>query len=181
MSEGQARYRAIWTTLDGTLRGVSKGLKTLVRTLRWLRAFLVLAVLTVLASAVIAIAWPAGFPYFYAAASVFLVIPLIILLILVALPLQAKSIVRLIDIGYPENAKELAIRVVARKLHEQSIESEELLVETAFNESRKLLKRYRERAERVKQDLAEAEEAARAAQAAADRAARSASGDDHGS
>jgi Na+/phosphate symporter len=115
----------------------------------------------VLASAVVAIAWPAYWPYAYAAATVFLVIPLVILLALVALPLKAKSVVRLIDMGYPANTKEMAIRVAARKLHEQSIESEELLVQTALNESRKLLRKYRERAERLKQELEEAEREAK--------------------
>lgn len=161
--------RSLWRTVDSTLVSISKTAKRIVRVLRLLRAFMVLAVLVVLASAVVGIVWPDWFAYAYAAAVVFLIIPLFILLALVSLPLQAKSLVRLIDLGYPENAKELAIRAAARKMHEQSIESEELLVETAWNESKKMLKRYRERARRLREEeAARAAAAARAAQAAAE-------------
>lgn len=153
MSRDGPWFKALWHMVDGTLRGLSRSLKKFVRTLRILRFFLVVAVLTVLASAVVAIAWPVYGPYFYAAAQVFLAIPLLILLILVALPLRAKSVVRLIDLGYPDNAKELAIRVAARKLHDQSIESEELILETAWNESKKMLRKYRQRADRLKREL----------------------------
>lgn len=158
MGDGLGWLGTLWRSLDGTLRGLSTGLQKAVRTLRLLRAFLVIAVLVVLASAVVGIVEPAWLPYAYAAAVVFLVIPLGILLGLVSLPLRAKSLVRLIDMGYPANAKEMAIRVAARKLHEQSIETEELLLATAVNESKKLLRRYRQRAQRVREDL-EREEA----------------------
>lgn len=146
-------FKALWHMVDGTLRGLSKGLKRFVRTLRILRFFLIIAILTVLASAVVAIGWPQYWPYLYAASAVFLAIPLLILLVLVALPLRAKSVVRLIDLGYPDNAKELAIRVAARKLHDQSIESEAMILETAWNESKKMLRKYRARAERLKREL----------------------------
>jgi hypothetical protein len=145
--------RAFWRTVDSALRDVSDGLQKAVRTLRLLRAFLIVSVVVVVASAVVGIWRPDWLPYAYAAAVVFLVIPLIILLALVSLPLRAKSLVRLIDAGYPRMTRELAIRVAARKLHEQSIESEALLLETAIHESRKLLRRYRERARRVRDDF----------------------------
>ncbi len=84
---------------------------------------------------------------------VYLAVPLIGIFILLGLPLKAKSVLRLIDQGYPANAREFAIRAAARKLHEQSIETEELLVDTAINESKKALKKYRARAERLREQL----------------------------
>lgn len=143
--------RAFWRTIDATLRSISDTAQRVVRTLRILRAFLIVSVVVVIASAVVGIWRPDWLPYAYAAAVVFLVIPLIILLALVSLPLRAKSIVRLIDAGYPRATRELAIRVAARKLHNQSVESEALLLETAINESRKLLRRYRQRARHVRE------------------------------
>jgi hypothetical protein len=61
----------------------------------------------------------------------------------VGLPLKAHGVIRLIERGYPGNAREVAIRLAARKLRDESIETEELLVETALNEARKVLRRIR--------------------------------------
>lgn len=146
-------YKVLWHFVDDALRGLSKGLKRLVRTLRILRFILVLAVLTILADPVVYIVWPQYWQWVHIASTLFLAVPVIILLVLVALPLQAKSIVRLIDKGYPDNVKELGIRLAARKLHEQSIETEELLVDTAVNESRKMYRKYRRRAQKLKEEL----------------------------
>jgi hypothetical protein len=149
--------QALWSMVDARLRELSARLQRIVRLLRVLVAFLTLGVLLVLGSGVVGLLWPEWFFVAYAVAAVFLVIPLVALLAMATLPLRAKSVIRLIDKGYPENARELAIRVAARKLRDQSIETEELLVETAVNEGRKMLARARARA-------AEAE-AARAAAA----------------
>lgn len=138
--------QALWAMVDERLRDVSERLQRLVRTLRGVVAFLTVGVVLVLASAVVGIVWPRWFPIAYAVSTVFLVIPLVALLMLVYLPLRAKSVIRLIDEGYPSNARELAIRVAARKLRDQSIETEELLVETAVNEGRKLMERAKARA-----------------------------------
>jgi hypothetical protein len=138
--------QGIWAMADARLREASLKLQRLVRLLRALVAFLTLGVLLVLGSAVVGLLWPRWFPVAYALATVFLVIPLVALLVLAYLPLRARSIVRLIEKGYPANARELAIRVAARKLRDQSIETEELLVETALNEGRKVLERAKARA-----------------------------------
>lgn len=151
MSTGGLKgIRAAWRVVDDTLRSISEALQRFVRTLRGLRALLLFGLLVIIASAVVGIVWPQWFPYAYAAAVVFLILPLAVLLALVWLPLRAKSVVRLIDMGYPQNAKELVIRGVARKMNEESIESEELLFETVWNESRKTLRRYRQRMREAK-------------------------------
>mgnify|MGYP001618283241 CR=1 FL=1 len=134
----------LWAMVDAFLGNLSKKLQAVVRTLRIVRFFLVVGILAVLASAVVGLLWPRWFPVAYAIGTIFLVIPLIALTALVAAPLRARSVVRLIDQGYPGNAKELAIRAVARKLHDESIETEELLVDTALNEGRKLWRRMSE-------------------------------------
>jgi hypothetical protein len=136
----------LWAMVDGRLRDLSARLQRLVRLLRVLVAFLTVGVLLVLGSAVVGLFWPEWFFVAYAVATVFLVLPLAALLVLAMLPLRAKSVIRLIDKGYPANARELAIRVAARKLRDQSIETEELLVETAVNEGRKLVDRAKARA-----------------------------------
>ena len=138
--------QSLWAMVDGRLREASEKLQRVVRLLRVLVAFLTVGVLLVLGSAVVALFWPAWFPVAYAVAVLFLVIPLVALLALAMLPLRARSVIRLIDKGYPANARELAIRVAARKLRDQSIETEELLVETALNEGRKVLERAKAKA-----------------------------------
>ena len=140
-------YKAIWRAIDGQLLAFSLKLQRIVRTLRILNALLWFGIIVVLASAVVAVVWPEYLRFAFAAAVVFLVIPLLLVTILVGLPLKMRSLVRLIDKGYPENAKELAIRAFARKMRDESIETEELLIETAVNESKKVLRRYRNRAE----------------------------------
>ena len=136
--------RTMWAMVDERLYELSVKLQRIVRLIRVLVGFLTVGVVLVLASAVVGLVWPQWFPIAYAVATIFLVLPLVVLLVLAYLPLRARSVIRLIDKGYPANAKELAIRVVARKLHDESIETEELLVETAINEGRKVLRRIDE-------------------------------------
>ncbi|HEX2066064.1 MAG TPA: hypothetical protein VHI93_04545 [Candidatus Thermoplasmatota archaeon] len=138
-----AWYTALWAMVDERLREWSRRLQALVRLLRVARVLLVLAILSVLGSAVVGLLWPRWFPIAYAIAVLALVVPLVLCLVLVSLPLKARGVVRLIERGYPANTRELAIRVAAGKLHGQSIESEELLVETAINEARKVLRRLK--------------------------------------
>lgn len=145
--------QAIWAMVDERLREVSDRLQRLLRVLRAVVAFLVVGIVLVLASAVVGLLWPRWFPIAYAVAVIFLILPLVALLMLVYLPLRAKSVVRLIDKGYPGNARELAIRVAARKLRDQSIETEELLVETALNEGRKLMDRAKAKAAAAQDDV----------------------------
>jgi hypothetical protein len=147
-----AWLKALWAYVDERLANFAKSLRKVLRLLRLTQALLVIGILAVLASAVVGLVWPDYFAYTYAVATIFLILPLVILVVLVALPLRAKSIVRLIDKGYPANARELAIRVAARKLRDQSIETEELLVETAVNESRKVYERYKSRTQTLERD-----------------------------
>lgn len=147
VSEGFGWLRALWSLVDERLAEISRKLRGFVRLLRVALTFLVIAILAVLAAPVVLMFWPEWFPIAYAVSTVILVIPLIALTALVALPLRLKSIIRLIDKGYPANAKEVAIRVAARKLHDQSIATEELLVDTALNEGRKMVQRFKARAE----------------------------------
>lgn len=161
MADGPLTWlRTLWGYVDERLASFSATLQRVVRLLRIVRLLLIVGVIAIVGSAVIGIWAPDYFPYAYAVAVIFLVIPLAVLFVLVGLPLSAKSIVRLIDKGYPANARELGIRVAARKLRDQSIETEEMLVETALNESRKAYSRYKARAEAA--DLAEAIEEAEA-------------------
>ena len=147
--------RTLWAMVDDHLADLSDKLQGIVRLLRIAVALLVVAVALVLLSPVVLYLWPEWFPLAYAISTIILVIPIVLLALLAALPLRMKSVVRLIDKGYPENAKEIAIRIAARKLHDQSIQTEELLVDTALNEARKVMER------------AKANAAAEAAQAAA--------------
>lgn len=140
----KAWYRAAWGVADNAMRTWSQRLQKIVRLLRLARALLVVAILVVLASAVVGILWPDYFRYAYAVAVVILVIPLVMLAFLVGLPLRARSVVRLVDMGYPANARELAIRLLARKMHEESIATEELLWDTAVNEGRKWMRKMEE-------------------------------------
>lgn len=134
-------YRAVWMALDASMRSWSLKLKRILRVLRFTRALLIVGILAILATAVVGLFWPKHFFVAYAISSIFVVIPLIAFAFLVSVPLKAKSIVRLIDMGYPANARELAIRFVARKLHEESIASEELLWDTAVNEGKKFVRK----------------------------------------
>ncbi len=138
--------QTLWAMVDERLRETSEKLQRLVRVIRILVVFLTVGVVLVLSSAVVGLLWPRWFPIAYAVATIFLVIPLVGLLVLAYMPLRAKSVIRLIDKGYPGNAREIAIRVAARKMRDQSIETEELLVETAINEGRKLVDRAKARA-----------------------------------
>jgi hypothetical protein len=139
-----AWYALLWGMVDERLRGLSLKLQRIVKLLRLAQALIVIGILVVLASAVVGLLWPRWFPIAYAVAVVFLIVPLALCLVLVSAPLQAKSVIRLIERGYPSNARELAIRVAARKLRDESIETEELLVETAINEGKKILRRMKE-------------------------------------
>ncbi len=125
----------------------------MVKRLRLARFLVFLLFLLPLVAAGLVIWQPAYTQYALGLVAIYVAVPLIVVWFLMGLPLRAKSIVRLIDQGYPANVKELAIRAAAKKLHEESIETEELLVDTAINESRKALKKYRARAERLKQEL----------------------------
>ncbi len=145
MGEKLGWLRMMWAMVDERLAEVSAKLQRIVRLVRLAVVLLVVAIVLVLLSPVVLILWPAYFPIAYAVSMVILVIPLVGLAVLASLPLKMKSVIRLIDKGYPENAKEIAIRVAARKLHDQSIETEELLVDTAINEGRKVLRRMKER------------------------------------
>lgn len=138
-----AWYTLLWAMVDERLREWSDKLQSMVRLLRVTRVLLVIGILCVLASAVVGLLWPRWFPIAYAIAVIFLVVPLVLCLFLVSLPLKARSAIRLIERGYPGNARELAIRLAARKLRDESIETEELLVETALNEARKVLQRVK--------------------------------------
>ncbi|MHB1262102.1 MAG: hypothetical protein ACYC2H_10355 [Thermoplasmatota archaeon] len=149
--------QSLWAMVDERLRETSEKLQRLVRLIRILVVFLTVGVVLVLSSAVVGLLWPRWFPIAYAVATIFLVIPLLGLLVLAYMPLRAKSVIRLIDKGYPGNAREIAIRVAARKLRDQSIETEELLVETALNEGRKIMDRAKAKAAAAQQADAEAE------------------------
>jgi hypothetical protein len=144
-------YLALWAMVDTTLRRWSEALERLVRTLRLVRVLLWLGIVLVLVSALLGLLVAAGkldpkwFYVGHAVATLFLIIPLAALAIIVALPLRAHSVIRLVDMGYPANARELLVRVVARKLHEESIETEELLVDTALNEARKWMRKQEEK------------------------------------
>jgi hypothetical protein len=138
-----AWYTLLWAMVDERLREWSGKLQAMVRLLRAARVLLVVGILCVLASAVVGLLWPQWFPIAYAVAVVFLIVPLVLCLFLVGLPLKAHGVIRLIERGYPGNAREVAIRLAARKLRDESIETEELLVETALNEARKVLRRIR--------------------------------------
>jgi hypothetical protein len=139
--ESKPWYRAAWGLLDSSMQRWSRKMQHWLRMLRLVRFLLVLGVLAVALSAVVGLVRPQYFYYAYAAAALAILVPLVLLFVLVGLPLRARSVVRLIDMGYPENARELAIRVMARKLHEESIATEELLWDTAANEGRKWVRK----------------------------------------
>lgn len=155
MAEGLGWLRTLWAMVDERLAELSLKLQRVVRALRLVVFLLVVGVVLVLLAPVVLFVAPQYFPIAYAVSTVMLVLPLVALTVLVALPLRMKSVVRLIDKGYPANAKEIAIRVAARKLHDQSIETEELLVDTALNEGRKAYRRYQEWKEQARPQPAE--------------------------
>ncbi len=140
---GAAWATSLYRLVDERLRDASKRLQRGLTALRVLVFLLVLGLLGVYVSAVGAIVRPDWLHYWFAGTVVVLSLPLVVLTALVALPLRLRSVTRLIDKGYPENAKELALRVAARKLHDESIETEELLLDTAINEGRKAVRKYK--------------------------------------
>lgn len=137
----------LWRTVDERLRELSAGLQRMLRMLRLARALLWIGVADLLGTAALALATVLGwvsldwFLIAYAVSTLFLMIPLVALALLVSLPLRLRRIVSLIDQGYPENFREIALRVLARKLHDESIATEELLWDTAVNEARKVARR----------------------------------------
>ncbi len=137
--------RVLWQLIDQRLREINRTLKRILRILRMGRAFLILLILALVAAAVLPFLWSATIPYAIAVLALAAIVALLLPLILISAPLQAKSITRLIDKGYPANAKEMAIRVMAKKLHDESIETEELLWDTAANEARKAVRKYRDK------------------------------------
>ena len=151
---------ALWAMADGSLRRWAEALQRVVRTLRWVRALLFVGIAAVLISGLLGLLVAAGvlalkwFLVAYAVSTLFLIVPLAALAVLVGLPLRARSVTRLIDMGYPANFKELMIRVMARKLRDESIETEELLVETAVNEAKKVMRRMDESRRRAAADAA---------------------------
>ncbi len=154
-----AWWTPAWRFLDETLAGWSKALQGIVAKIRMLRTIMLLAILAVYGAIVATVVWPEYGLYLLGGAMVILSVPLIAVYFVVSLPLRAKSLVRLIDQGYPANARELAIRATVRKMHDQSIETEEMLVETAWNEAKKAYRKYKARAERLNRELAEKERA----------------------
>lgn len=135
----------IWKVVDDNLRNLNKKLKRILGLIRFAVFFLVLLLIASWTLAALVIWYPQFSAYFYLGSIVILSIGLIPWIVLVSLPLKAKSVTRLIDQGYPENAKEIAIRVMAQKLHEESIQTEELLFDTAINEGKKMMKRMQEK------------------------------------
>lgn len=129
--------------VDESLRAVDRKLRRTFRMLRLAQVGLVLAILGSYALAVLAILYPWYAGFYYAGAIVLLSVALIPWVVIVGLPLRLRSVKRLVAKGYPANAREMAIRVVAQKLRDESVETEELLVETAVNEGRKAYRKYR--------------------------------------
>lgn len=148
--------------VDDRMRDINRSLKRSFRMLRLAQVALIVGLLASYAFAVLAIVYPQYAGYFYAGAILLLSTALIPWIALISLPLKLRSIRRLVDKGYPANAREMAIRVVAKKLHDESIETEEMLFDTAINESRKAYRKFKAK---------QAADAAREAQEAADRAA----------
>lgn len=146
MAEKKKGFIALWKSIDKALVAANKKAKRILMLIRIAAVFMVLIILGSWALAGAAIWRPDLAAYFYMGAVVLLSIGLIPWAVIIMLPLKAKSITRLIDKGYPANAKEMGLRVVARKLHEESIETEEMLFETAINEGKKALRKMQARA-----------------------------------
>lgn len=156
MAERMLRWATgAWRSVDGALRSLFDGLRSLLRVLNVSRVLALVLAFLVLGVAVLLVFFPEWTPYVVMGILVVMALPLFGAFVLLSLPFRAKSMVRLIRMGYPDNVKELTVRLWARKLHEESIASEELLVETAWNETRKLYRRYRERARRLQRHLDE--------------------------
>ncbi len=134
---------SLYSLVDERLRAWSKTAKRSLLMLRLTVAVLIITLLGLYGAAVGAIFWPEWIRFWFAGSVVVLSIPLLVLAILVALPLRLKSVTRLIDKGYPGNAREIGLRLAARKLRDESIETEELLAETAWNEGKKAYRKYR--------------------------------------
>lgn len=139
-------YQALWEAVDSSLQSFADSAKKLLKFLRTLRAIILISIFGALALTATSFYFPRWQGILMVAAMAFLAIPHLYWYVILGLPLQAKSVVRLVDMGYPANARELGIRIAARKLHDESIETEELLVKTAWNESKKALRDYRQRA-----------------------------------
>lgn len=148
MAQKMEGLTAAWKGIDAKLRAINKKAKTILWALRIGTFFLWLAIMGSWALAGLAVYRPDLAGWFYLAAIILLSIGLIPWAVMIGLPLRFKSVVRLVDKGYPANAKELAIRAMARKLHDESIETEELLFETAVNEGRKVLRKLRQEEKR---------------------------------
>lgn len=170
MGDAPFWFLGMFRAADAWLRGLSRRLRGMLRLMRAVVALLVVLDLTILAAAVLVVLRPEYVHYVAAFTLAVLLIPMIALTMLATLPLRFRSVTRLIDKGYPANAKELALRALARKFRDQSIETEELLAQALWNEARKAL---RLRETREEQAAAAAAQAA-AEQAAADAAAAAA-------
>lgn len=145
MGDKKGWVLALWRQIDDTLKGINKALQRALFWMRFGQIFLVLAILASWGLGIAALFWPQWSGYFYLGAIVLLSIAVIPWAVLISIPLRLKSVTRLIDKGYPENAKELAIRAIARKLHDESIETEELLFDTAINEGKKMMRKMQEK------------------------------------
>ncbi len=145
MAEKKGGLLALWKSLDKALAAANKKAKRILFFIRLAAVFMVLTILGSWTLAGLAIWRPDLAVYFYLGAVVLLSIGLIPWAVLIMLPLKLKSVTRLIDKGYPANAKELGLRTIARKLHDESIETEELLFDTAINEGKKVLRRMQEK------------------------------------
>ncbi len=150
--DNPAWVRGILGGIDKQLRTISQKAKKTLRLLRVTLAFLIIFDVAIVAAAAISIWRPEYTPYALAVVALAALIPIVAITALVALPLRMKSVTSLVDKGYPANAKELAIRIAARKMRNQSIETEEMLFETAWNESRKMLRKYQARARRMQEE-----------------------------
>jgi hypothetical protein len=139
--------------LDGSLRKMNKKIRMAFFWMRFAQIFLILAVLASWTCAVGAIYYPDLAGYFYAGAIVLLSIGLIPWAIIVGLPLRLKMLRRMAKQGYAKSAREVGLRAMARKWHDKSIETEELLFDTAINEGRKAYRRYKKRAGNMRNEM----------------------------
>ncbi len=137
---------ALWKSVDAALASANKKAKRILLMLRFAAVFMVLIIVGSWGLAVASIFRPELAAYFYLGAVVILSIGLMPWAALLILPLRLKSVTKLIDKGYPANAREMGIRVIARKLHEESIETEELLFGTAINEGKKMMRNMQAKA-----------------------------------
>ncbi len=150
---------ALWKSIDAALVSANKKAKRILLILRFAAVFMVLTILGSWTLAGLSIWRPDLAQYFYLGAVVLLSIGLIPWAAVLILPLRLKSVTRLIDKGYPANAKEMGLRVIARKLHDESIETEELLFGTAVNEGKKILRKMQEKSQAEEEAKRDAERA----------------------